>query len=97
MQALSQLSYGPLGLVSVAPSARYPGSVQRWPRPRRHRLRSLPKRIARFVRALFGGRSPGSGWDDAEGGVGVREPRRPLAPTLSGGATLELPDDDDSR
>jgi hypothetical protein len=49
------------------------------------------------VRALFGGRSPREGWDDTEGGVGVREPRRPLAPTLTGGAALELPIDDDER
>jgi hypothetical protein len=86
----------PWGLVSVPPRERYPDSVHRWPRPRRHRLRSLPKRIARFVRALFGGRGSGSNWDDAEGGVGVREPRRPLSPTLSGAAAVELPDDDDS-
>jgi hypothetical protein len=55
----------------------------------------LGKRIARFVRALFRSGSGGS-WDaDAEGGVGVREPRRPLTPTLSGGAALDLPDADD--
>jgi hypothetical protein len=69
-----------------------------FPRPRRRF--SIRKRVARFVRALFGG---GSGswsdaWNnDAEGGVGVREPRRPLTPSLTGAATLELPDDDDSR
>jgi hypothetical protein len=51
------------------------------------------------VRALFGGGSSSDvRGDDAEGGVGVREPRRPLSPTLSGAAALELPtDDDDSR
>jgi hypothetical protein len=59
----------------------------------------LPRRIARFVRALFGGGASDGTWDDeAEGGVGVREPRRPLTPTLAGGAALELPtDDEDSR
>jgi hypothetical protein len=51
---------------------------------------SLPRRIARFVRTLFG---RGSG-DDA---AGVREPRRPLAPALSGAAAVELPDDEDDR
>ena len=56
-------------------------------------MRRLGKRIGRFVRALFGG-SPGRWDEDAEGGVGVREPRRPLAPTLSGGAALEPPEDD---
>jgi hypothetical protein len=50
----------------------------------------------RSIRALFGG---GDSWrdawnDDADGGVGVREPRRPLAPSLTGAAALELPADD---
>ena len=57
----------------------------------------LRKRIARFFRALFGG-SSASAWDDgggSEGGVGVREPRRPLTPSLSGAATKELPPGDD--
>jgi len=49
------------------------------------------------VRALFGGSASGGRWDDeAEGGVGVREPRRPLTPTLTGAAALDLPDDDAS-
>ena len=64
--------------------------------PRRRRL-GLRRRVARFVRALFGGSDSGGSWDDqTEGGVGVREPRRPLAPTLSGAAALDLPDDEDS-
>jgi hypothetical protein len=47
------------------------------------------------VRALFGSGSAWDAWrDDPEGGVGVREPRRPLAPILSGAAALELPTDD---
>jgi hypothetical protein len=63
-------------------------------RPRR-RL-PIRKRIAKFVRALFGGGSSApDAWDDADGGVGVREPRRPLAPSLSGAVALDLPDDDD--
>jgi hypothetical protein len=61
---------------------------------RRQRLFGFRKRLARFVRALFGGSGSSGGWDDeAEGGVGVREPRRPLTPTLTGAATLDLPDD----
>jgi hypothetical protein len=65
--------------------------------PRRRTLR-LRKRIARFVRALFGGGSwRDASSDDAEGGVGVREPRRPLTPSLTGAAALPLPDDDESR
>jgi hypothetical protein len=51
------------------------------------------------VRALFGGGSAREAWnDDQEGGVGVREPRRPLTPSLTGAAALELPPDggDDS-
>ena len=63
--------------------------------PRRRGLR-LRKRIAGFVRALFGGGSSGRAWDDVDGGVGVREPRRPLTPSLTGAAALPLPDDDDA-
>jgi hypothetical protein len=63
--------------------------------PRRRGLR-LRKRIARFVRALFGGRGSGDSWDDTEGGVGVREPRRPVTPSLTGAAALPLPDENDS-
>ena len=61
-------------------------------------LQGLPKRITRFVHALFGGGATEEGWGsaDAEGGVGVREPRRPLTPTLTGGATLDLPIDESS-
>jgi hypothetical protein len=64
--------------------------------PRRPRRRvGIRKRVARFVRALFGGSSSTGSWnDDAEGGVGVREPRRPLAPSLTGAAALNLPEDD---
>ena len=61
-------------------------------RPRR-RL-SIRRRIARFVRAVFGGSSSSGGWDDTEGGVGVREPRRPLTPSLTGAAALDVPTDD---
>jgi hypothetical protein len=43
------------------------------------------------VRALFSSRTSGDDPPDAEGGLGVREPRRPLAPTLSGAVTLEPP------
>ena len=98
MQALSQLSYGPRSAVSLASGAtRYPDLVGS--QPKRHRFRDLRQRIARFVRALFGGGSPGGAWDEADGGVGVREPRRPLTPSLTGAAALDLPTDegDDSR
>ncbi|HKX47435.1 MAG TPA: hypothetical protein VJM06_02130 [Gaiellaceae bacterium] len=62
--------------------------------PRTRGLRRLPRRIVRAIRALFGGGDLRRAWDHAEGGTGVREPRRPLAPTLAGGAALELPSDD---
>ena len=66
-----------------------------FPRPRR-RL-GIRRRVARFVRALFGGSASSGSWDDeTEGGVGVREPRRPLTPSLTGAAALDLPDDDDA-
>ena len=57
-----------------------------------HRGFPIRKRIARFVRALFGGSGLAREWgDEAEGGVGVREPRRPFSPSLTGAAALELP------
>jgi len=66
--------------------------------PRRRRTLGLRRRIASFVRALFGGSASSGSWDDeTEGGVGVREPRRPLTPSLTGAAALDLPvDGDDS-
>ena len=51
----------------------------------------------RSIRALFGDDSWRDAWnDDAEGGVGVREPRRPLTPSLTGAAALDLPEDDET-
>jgi hypothetical protein len=38
---------------------------------------------------------PADPGDDLEGGLGVREPRRPLRPTLSGAVALELPHAED--
>jgi hypothetical protein len=59
--------------------------------PRRARP-SWRHRFARFVRALFSsGGAPELPPDELEGGVGVREPRRPLRPTLGGGVALEIP------
>jgi hypothetical protein len=63
----------------------YPGLV----RPARQ---SVFTRVRRFVRQLFSsGPPPESEDDDLEGGVGVREPRRPLRPTSSGAVALEAP------
>jgi hypothetical protein len=46
------------------------------------------------VRALFSsGRSIDES-DELEGGLGVREPRRPLQPTMSGGVAVEIPPDE---
>lgn len=50
------------------------------------------KRVARFLRSLFSSQTPDA--DDPRGfsgGVGVREPRRPLHPTVSGAVALEAP------
>ena len=44
----------------------------------------------RRLRALV----PFFGGPDAEGGAGVREPRRPKRPSLSGAVALKEPDDD---
>lgn len=53
------------------------------------------KRFARFVRALFSSTPPAAEhWDNTEGGLGVREPRRPLQPTRSGAVALEAPPDE---
>ncbi len=52
----------------------------------------LAKRFVRFVRALFSSTPPADDpWNDTEGGLGVREPRRPLRPSLSGAVALEAP------
>jgi hypothetical protein len=57
------------------------------------RRRSVRDRIARFLRQLFGGRGGGPADDPRwpEGGVGVREPRRPGPSSRGGAATLEAP------
>ena len=59
--------------------------------PRRSRG-SWRHRFGRFVRALF---SSGGAHelppDELEGGVGVREPRRPVRPSSSGAVALEVP------
>jgi hypothetical protein len=52
----------------------------------------MVRRFARFVRSLFS--SPPPDLDDPRGfsgGVGVREPRRPIRPTSSGAVALEPP------
>jgi hypothetical protein len=50
-------------------------------------------RVARFVRQIFsGGPSREDPREDPdEGGLGVREPRRPRRPTLGGAVALEVP------
>jgi hypothetical protein len=61
-------------------------------RRRTHRRESILARAAWFLRSLFS--SPPPEADDPRGfsgGVGVREPRRPLRPTSSGAVALEAP------
>ena len=58
---------------------------------------SVVTRIARRVRQLFSSGPPSPGHEDddeLEGGVGVREPRRPLRPAPSGAVALEIPPDE---
>ncbi len=44
------------------------------------------------MRALFSSGPARDVWEDGlDGGVDVREPRRPLRPTLSGAVALEAP------
>jgi hypothetical protein len=50
------------------------------------------RRAARFLRSLFSSTPPDA--DDQRGfsgGIGVREPRRPLRPLSSGAVALEAP------
>ena len=64
---------------------------KRSPRSQRRR-ESVLRRAAWFVRSLFSSTPPEP--DDPRGftgGVGVREPRRPLYPTSSGAVALEAP------
>jgi hypothetical protein len=62
---------------------------------RQQRRLSSRERFVRFVRALFSSEPRG---DDAfghpAGGLGVREPRRPLRPNRSGAVALEAPPDE---
>jgi hypothetical protein len=60
----------------------------------RRRLRGISRRIARFAHALFGGGSTGDSSEGRSGGTGLREPRRPLTPSLSGAVALEIPMDE---
>jgi len=52
---------------------------------------SWHRRFVGFVRSLFSSGPSGDEPDEIEGGLGVREPRRPHAPTMSGGVALEEP------
>jgi hypothetical protein len=56
---------------------------------------NIRKRVVRFVRALFSSGPRGDGpFDETAGGLGVREPRRPLRPSQSGAVALEAPPDE---
>ena len=61
---------------------------------KRHEAKRARTRVLDAVLELFSGNSPTSpdiGPPDLEGGPGVREPRRPLHPSLAGGVPLDLP------
>jgi hypothetical protein len=56
---------------------------------------SIRERFVRFVRELFSsGPRSDEPFGEAAGGLGVREPRRPLRPSQSGAVVLEAPPDD---
>jgi hypothetical protein len=62
------------------------------PRRVRDRRPHLFRRVARFVRAFFSSGPLSDVWEDGlDGGVGTREPRRPIRPSLSGAVALEAP------
>jgi len=58
-------------------------------------VRRRAARAVQFVRELFSSKPTteldADPRDDPEGGLGVREPRRPIHPTLTGTAVLEAP------
>ena len=60
------------------------------------RRRTVRERVKRLVRALFSSDPPSQESERADeiGGLGVREPRRPLRPSLSGAVALEAPPDE---
>jgi hypothetical protein len=50
------------------------------------------RRAARWARSLFSSDPAEDEWgEESAGGLGVREPRRPLHPTQSGAVALEPP------
>jgi hypothetical protein len=61
----------------------------------RRRKQSTLSRVARRIRALFSSTPPDEYGDDVfdqlEGGLGVREPRRPLRPSTGGAVALDVP------
>jgi hypothetical protein len=64
---------------------------------RPNRRASIRERIARFVRSIFSSRPDwlrDEPWDEPAGGIGTREPRRPIRPTRSGAVALEAPRDE---
>jgi hypothetical protein len=74
--------------------------MSRRPSKRRKRLRKRREakrarnRVLDAVFELFSGGCspvPDIGPPDLEGGLGVREPRRPLHPSLAGGVALDVP------
>jgi hypothetical protein len=93
-QTLSQLSYGPWEHPSLPRLGCTLSRMKRGRSKRRHTRRSLRERVMRFVRALFGSGPWVDPGDELNGGLGVREPRSPLAPSLAGAIALEPPPDD---
>jgi hypothetical protein len=74
--------------------ARRPSRRRERPRKRREATRARA-RVLQAVRELFSS-GPSTAPDvgppeELKGGLGVREPRRPLHPSLTGGVALELP------
>jgi len=64
----------------------------------RRQQRRRTARAVQFVRELFSS-GPAAEWevdppDGLEGGLGVREPRRPLHPSMSGAVSLEAPSEE---
>jgi hypothetical protein len=67
---------------------------QRERAPGRRKAARVIQRIREFFSSLPPFRSNLESSDDVEGGLGVREPRRPIRPSLSGAVALDAPSDE---
>jgi len=80
--------------VSYAPAIGRRLKKKRERRQGRRRAARAVQRVRDYFSSVSPVQSDVEPPDDLEGGLGVREPRRPLHPSLSGSVALETPPDD---